>query len=58
MKTDDLNRRAIMMGRAVRVNSQLQSHKRFANAFPKYSEVVDSVRLYSTNSIGNPPKVF
>ena len=47
-----------MMGRAVRVNSQLQSHKRFANAFPKYSKVVDSVRLYSTNSTGNPPKVF
>ncbi|KGN56910.1 uncharacterized protein LOC101217085 [Cucumis sativus] len=51
-------RRAIMMGRAVRVNSQLQSHKRFANAFPKYSEVVDSVRLYSTNFIGNPPKLI
>ncbi|KAG6582355.1 Calmodulin calcium-dependent NAD kinase, partial [Cucurbita argyrosperma subsp. sororia] len=51
-------RRAIMMGRAVRVNSQLQSHKRFANAFPKYSEVVDSVRLYSTNSFGKPPKLI
>ncbi|KAG7028851.1 hypothetical protein SDJN02_10033, partial [Cucurbita argyrosperma subsp. argyrosperma] len=51
-------RRAIVMGRAVRVNSQLQSHKRFANAFPKYSKVVDSVRLYSTNSTGNPPKLI
>ncbi|KAL0548185.1 hypothetical protein IC582_012632 [Cucumis melo] len=51
-------RRAIMMGRAVRVSSQLQSHKRFANAFPKHSEVVDSVRLYSTNYIGNPPKLI
>lgn len=47
-----------MMGRAVRVNSQLQSHQRFADAFPKYSQVVDSARLYSTNSIGNPPKVY
>ncbi|MED6109774.1 hypothetical protein PIB30_036717 [Stylosanthes scabra] len=50
-------RRAILSGRAVRVNSQLKSHKRFANAFPKYCNLVDNARLYCTNSIGGPPKV-
>lgn len=44
-------RRAIISGRAVRVNSQLKSHKRFAAAFRKYCELVDNARLYSTNTI-------
>ncbi|GJM92967.1 hypothetical protein PR202_ga09476 [Eleusine coracana subsp. coracana] len=44
-------RRAIISGRAVRVNSQLKSHKRFAGAFRKYCELVDNARLYSTNTI-------
>ncbi|GLT42214.1 hypothetical protein SLA2020_162280 [Shorea laevis] len=51
-------RRAIMVGRAVRVNSQLKSHKRFATAFPKYCELVDNARLYCTNSVGGPPKLI
>lgn len=45
------------MGRAVRVKSQLTSHKRFANAFLKYCQLVDNARLYCTNSMGGPPKV-
>ncbi|PIA45237.1 hypothetical protein AQUCO_01700636v1 [Aquilegia coerulea] len=49
-------RRAILMGRAVRVQSQLTSHKRFANAFPRYCQLVDNARLYCTNSMGGPPK--
>ncbi|OVA08628.1 Zeta toxin domain [Macleaya cordata] len=49
-------RRDILMGRAVRVKSQLRSHKRFANAFPKYCHLVDNARLYCTNSMGTPPK--
>ncbi|PPD85503.1 hypothetical protein GOBAR_DD17565 [Gossypium barbadense] len=44
-------RRAIMCRRAVRVQSQLKSHKRFANAFPTYCQLVDSARLYSTNAL-------
>ncbi|KAL2325115.1 hypothetical protein Fmac_024173 [Flemingia macrophylla] len=51
-------RRAIMTGRAVRVNSQLKSHKRFANAFPRYCKLVDNARLYSTNAAGGPPKLI
>lgn len=50
-------RRAIQVGRAVRVQSQLKSHKRFANAFPRYSQLVDNARLYCTNSPGGPPTV-
>ncbi|MBA0583423.1 hypothetical protein Gorai_014281 [Gossypium raimondii] len=49
-------RRAIMCRRAVRVQSQLKSHKRFANAFPTYCQLVDSARLYSTNALEGPPK--
>ncbi|CAA0806653.1 P-loop containing nucleoside triphosphate hydrolases superfamily protein [Striga hermonthica] len=45
-------RRAIQIGRAVRVKSQLKSHKRFANAFPRYSHLVDNARLYCTNAPG------
>uniref|UniRef100_J3LQY6 Zeta toxin domain-containing protein n=2 Tax=Oryza brachyantha TaxID=4533 RepID=J3LQY6_ORYBR len=45
-------RRAIVMGRAVRVRSQLMSHKRFAAAFRGYADLVDGARLYSTNSMG------
>lgn len=41
------------MGRAVRVKSQLKSHQRFANAFPRYCQLVDNARLYSTNSMGS-----
>ncbi|KAG5078291.1 hypothetical protein JHK82_056986 [Glycine max] len=51
-------RRAIMTGRAVRVNSQLKSHKRFANAFPRYCKLVDNARLYCTNAVGGPPKLI
>ncbi|KAF7807000.1 P-loop nucleoside triphosphate hydrolase superfamily protein [Senna tora] len=51
-------RRAIMTGRAVRVNSQLKSHKRFANAFRRYCKLVDQAKLYSTNAVGNPPKLI
>lgn len=52
-----VKRRAVMVGRAVRVNSQLKSHKRFAKAFPRYCELVDNARLYSTNVLGKSPKV-
>ncbi|KAJ1263576.1 hypothetical protein BS78_09G196300 [Paspalum vaginatum] len=45
-------RRAVITGRAVRVKSQLQSHKRFANAFNSYCGLVDNARLYSTNTLG------
>lgn len=41
------------MGRAVRVQSQLKSHKRFASAFPRYCRLADSAKLYSTNSTGS-----
>ncbi|XP_073027641.1 calmodulin calcium-dependent NAD kinase-like [Primulina eburnea] len=51
-------RRAIQIGRAVRVKSQLKSHKRFASAFPRYCEFVDNARLYCTNSPGGPPKLI
>ncbi|PON53244.1 P-loop containing nucleoside triphosphate hydrolase [Parasponia andersonii] len=51
-------RRAIMVGRAVRVNSQLKSHKRFASAFPRYCQLVDNARLYCTNVMGGPPKLI
>lgn len=46
-----------MVKRAVRVKSQLNSHKSFANAFPKYCELVDNARLYCTNAVGGPPRV-
>lgn len=48
-------RRAITTRRAVRVNSQLTSHKRFASAFESYCKLVDNARLYCTNSFGAPP---
>ncbi|XP_021733741.1 uncharacterized protein LOC110700501 isoform X2 [Chenopodium quinoa] len=51
-------RRAIMVGRAVRVQSQLKSHKRFASAFPKYCELVDNARLYCTNAVCGPPRLI
>ncbi|KFK42767.1 hypothetical protein AALP_AA1G037100 [Arabis alpina] len=51
-------RRAIMVKRAVRVKSQLKSHKSFANAFPKYCELVDNARLYCTNAVGGPPRLI
>ncbi|XP_015887820.3 calmodulin calcium-dependent NAD kinase [Ziziphus jujuba] len=51
-------RRALMSGRAVRVKSQLKSHKRFASAFPKYCHLVDNARLYCTNAMGGPPKLI
>ncbi|KAB1219117.1 hypothetical protein CJ030_MR3G008416 [Morella rubra] len=51
-------RRAIIMGRAVRVNSQLTSHKRFANAFPRYCNLVDNARLFCTNAVGGPPTLI
>ncbi|XP_078176258.1 calmodulin calcium-dependent NAD kinase-like [Carex rostrata] len=46
-------RRAITTGRAVRVKSQLISHKSFANAFPRYCQLVDGARLYCTNTNGS-----
>ncbi|KAJ4839907.1 hypothetical protein Tsubulata_026599 [Turnera subulata] len=51
-------RRAIMCRRAVRVNSQLKSHKRFSNAFLTYCNLVDNARLYCTNALGGPPKLI
>ncbi|XP_042060854.1 calmodulin calcium-dependent NAD kinase-like [Salvia splendens] len=51
-------RRAIQIGRAVRVQSQLKSHKRFANAFQNYTELVDNARLYCTNAPGGPPRLI
>ncbi|KAJ4722602.1 P-loop containing nucleoside triphosphate hydrolases superfamily protein [Melia azedarach] len=51
-------RRAIMVKRAVRVNSQLKSHKRFASAFPRYCQLVDNARLYCTNAVGGPPRLI
>ncbi|XP_020233352.1 uncharacterized protein LOC109813562 [Cajanus cajan] len=51
-------RRAIMCRRAVRVKSQLTSHKRFADAFLTYCQLVDNARLYSTNSLEGPPKLI
>ncbi|KAB2625533.1 hypothetical protein D8674_017193 [Pyrus ussuriensis x Pyrus communis] len=49
-------RRAIMVGRAVRVSSQLNSHKRFASSFYRYCQLVDNARLYCTNATAGPPK--
>ncbi|KAM7521677.1 hypothetical protein LguiA_011579 [Lonicera macranthoides] len=51
-------RRAIMCRRAVRVHSQLKSHKRFANAFNTYCHLVDNARLYCTNALEGPPKLI
>ncbi|PWA78067.1 P-loop containing nucleoside triphosphate hydrolases superfamily protein [Artemisia annua] len=51
-------RRAIAVKRAVRVNSQLKSHKMFANAFTKYCRIVDNAKLYCTNGIGVPPQLI
>ncbi|KAL6968232.1 hypothetical protein U1Q18_034033 [Sarracenia purpurea var. burkii] len=51
-------RRAIMCRRAVRVKSQLKSHKRFANAFTTYCHLVDNARLYCTNVLEGPPKLI
>ncbi|KAI3449729.1 hypothetical protein Pfo_006394 [Paulownia fortunei] len=51
-------RRAIICRRAVRVNSQLKSHKRFADAFTTYCQLVDNARLYSTNALEGPPKLI
>ncbi|XP_009770369.1 calmodulin calcium-dependent NAD kinase [Nicotiana sylvestris] len=51
-------RRAIGTGRAVRVKPQLKSHKRFANAFPKYCDIVDNARLYFTNVLGSKPTLI
>ncbi|KAH6811486.1 P-loop containing nucleoside triphosphate hydrolases superfamily protein [Perilla frutescens var. hirtella] len=51
-------RRAIMCRRAVRVNSQLKSHKRFADAFMTYCNLVDNARLYCTNALEGAPKLI
>ncbi|OAY49823.1 hypothetical protein MANES_05G086200v8 [Manihot esculenta] len=51
-------RRAIMCRRAVRVRSQLTSHKRFANAFLTYCHLVDNARLYCTNALEGAPKLI
>ncbi|XP_047335693.1 calmodulin calcium-dependent NAD kinase-like [Impatiens glandulifera] len=51
-------RRAILCRRAVRVKSQLKSHKRFADAFGTYCHLVDNARLYSTNALEGPPKLI
>ncbi|MCD7469932.1 hypothetical protein HAX54_009350 [Datura stramonium] len=55
---DILKQRAISTGRAVRVQSQLKSHKRFANAFPNYCDLVDNARLYCTNALGSKPSLI
>lgn len=46
-----------MCRRAVRVRSQLRSHKRFADAFLTYCNLVDNARLYCTNALEGSPKV-
>lgn len=46
-----------MSRRAVRVKSQLKSHKRFADAFMTYCQLVDNARLYCTNALEGPAKV-
>jgi len=46
-----------MCRRAVRVKSQLKSHKRFAEAFMTYCQLVDNARLYFTNALEGPAKV-
>ncbi|KAJ0230186.1 P-loop containing nucleoside triphosphate hydrolases superfamily protein [Hirschfeldia incana] len=51
-------RRAIMCRRAVRVRSQLRSHKRFADAFLTYCNLVDNARLYCTNALEGSPKMI
>ncbi|XP_059660390.1 calmodulin calcium-dependent NAD kinase isoform X2 [Cornus florida] len=51
-------RRAILCRRAVRVKSQLKSHKRFADAFITYCNLVDNARLYCTNALEGPPKLI
>ncbi|KAK4784054.1 hypothetical protein SAY86_018422 [Trapa natans] len=51
-------RRAIISRRAVRVKSQLKSHKRFADAFLTYCQLVDNARLYCTNALEGPPKLI
>ncbi|XP_004288444.1 PREDICTED: uncharacterized protein LOC101300668 [Fragaria vesca subsp. vesca] len=51
-------RRAIMVRRAVRVNSQIQSHQRFASAFTGYCQLVDNARLFCTNAMAVPPKLI
>ncbi|KAF2313938.1 hypothetical protein GH714_020741 [Hevea brasiliensis] len=51
-------RRAIITRRAVRVGSQLKSHQRFAAAFRRYCQLVDSARLYCTNAVGGPPRLI
>ena len=52
------NRRAIETRRAVRVNEQVKSHKRFASNFQSYCQLVDNVRLYCSNAMGRPPAVM
>ncbi|KAF8014507.1 hypothetical protein BT93_H0348 [Corymbia citriodora subsp. variegata] len=51
-------RRAIIDRRAVRVNTQLKSHKRFANAFRRYCELVDNAKLYRTGAMGGSPALI
>ncbi|KAL9227398.1 hypothetical protein vseg_003089 [Gypsophila vaccaria] len=51
-------RRAIMVKRAVRVASQLESHKRFASSFTQYCQLVDNARLYCTSAISGPPRLI
>ncbi|KAI6694155.1 hypothetical protein NL676_021865 [Syzygium grande] len=51
-------RRAIIEGRAVRVNTQLKSHKRFADAFRRYCLLVDGARLYRTGAMGGSPALI
>nr|GEV23595.1 P-loop containing nucleoside triphosphate hydrolases superfamily protein [Tanacetum cinerariifolium] len=55
---EEESERAIMCRRAVRVRSQLTSHKRFANAFMTYCQLVDNARLYLTNALEGPPKLI
>lgn len=51
-------RRAILTRRAVDIKKQLISHKMFADAFSHYCELVDRVKLYCTNKIGNPAELI
>lgn len=46
-----------MCRRAVRVNSPLKSHKKFADASMTYCQLVENVWLYCTNALEGQAKV-
>ncbi|XP_052731043.1 calmodulin calcium-dependent NAD kinase-like isoform X2 [Vigna angularis] len=50
--------KAIITRSAVNVNSQLKYHKMFANAFPRYCDLVDKAILSGADFVGSPPNVI